>query len=167
MKKTIVLLGLIFAALTWTPAYADTASMYFSSSQGGASETVFDLNSALWMYTHLPLSGAKSLTNFWITSPYDESYYKTYKASVAQNTWYDLTTITYTDIDDNTYSWNDIKTLGTWDMVTSYTYPAPNGASSGSMESGFTLVPEPISCTLFLLGGGALFAIRRKKALHI
>ncbi|MFA6383931.1 MAG: PEP-CTERM sorting domain-containing protein [Candidatus Omnitrophota bacterium] len=159
MNKISVLFAFILAAFAWTPAYADTASTYFSSSQGGASETVFNLNSALWMYTHLPLSGTNGLTNLWITSPSNASYTYVYASPIAQNKWHDLTSLTYSD----SYSWNNIKELGTWHTVFSYSYPSPDGASSGIIESSFTLVPEPVSGALFLLGGGALFAIRKKK----
>jgi len=53
-----------------------------------------------------------------------------------------------------------------WDELTSYVNGSPNQIQRGVLTS-YTVTPEPISCALFLLGGGALALARRRKKLLI
>jgi len=57
--------------------------------------------------------------------------------------------------------WEDIVGVGSWNVTASLS--GYEGTTSFEVTSSPTVTPEPISATLFLTGGAALFLRKRKK----
>lgn len=60
--------------------------------------------------------------------------------------------------------WNEFKQKGAW-LINPISVLLHGNHSTHFVtgQANCTVTPEPISCTLFLLGGGALFAARKRK----
>ena len=58
--------------------------------------------------------------------------------------------------------WDSVKKVGGWEVNSNYFYPA---GTTGFASASFTVTPEPLAMTLFLIGGApiAVSLIRKRK----
>jgi len=167
MKKYLIASLLCFSFLTSAQAQS-APDLYTSATQGGSAQTEYTMESAIYAYLNRALADTSSRTIASISSPTGDDYTiyfssKSYDLTNSQDSWYNLDSLTYYDINDVEYTWSQIKNEGVWYLDFTYKYSYPNAGSNGSVESSFTVTPEPISSALFLIGGGALLSIRRKR----
>jgi hypothetical protein len=169
MKKLLVAAILAVALMGTTVAFADPGTQnpdfYTSLTEGGSFNHDFLPTSDIWIRLNIPTKDF-SYTSFLFSAPVSGKYYS-YEINYATNNgyWFNLTNAVLTDVTTNTpvsTTWGAISgQLGRWNMSAASNYfgsPTPVG-----QVANFDIVPEPISAGLFLLGGGALAVIRRKK----
>jgi len=124
----------------------DFASFYTVGSSGSTTQqTVFGYGDIPWLYVELDSTGATAINTTW-TAP----------SSAVDNA-----NIT---IDDGLVEywitlidWSSVKEVGDWDIDGLI---APGGATA---STSFTVVPEPVSSTLFVIGSATLGFRRFKK----
>jgi hypothetical protein len=157
MKKFILLLAFILTVFSLSSAYADDTPITTSLTEGGITEDVFFLNQTPWLNIIFPeVTGTLDYTKLKITSPLNVTYaYSNF--TDLQNTWLNLDAVVFS----GGKTWDEIKSPGIWNIKTDYGYEEAV-YDAGTLRGAFTIVPEPISSALFLLGGAALFARRRK-----
>jgi len=159
MKKFVILFSFILTAFSLSSVYAADASITTYDAEHGNVKTEFFIDETPWVNMILPRSdGTWNNTTLWTTTPSGD-YYMYSGYVVNQDTWFDLDHITFTLMGGAPTDWQTIKTEGLWGLQADYSYP---GASAITKTTTFTIIPEPISSALFLLGGAALFARRRK-----
>lgn len=145
-KRTVRRLSiffLLFTALLINNASADFLHIYMTDAEGSYTpKTFFEWDETPWLYLHLPGSGLNYTSAFW-EDPYSNTYL-TDDFGFAQEYWFSL---------DN---WSDVRELGQWEINAWYLYA---GGGSGEGRANFT-VPEPMTLTLFVMGGGAILAGR-------
>lgn len=154
MKKSILTLLFIFAISFITISFAE--NMFTSSdSNTGSRQDTFDIKgSSPWLFLAIP-EGNTTVTLFQWSSPVRTYYMTPYNDA---GSWYSFESFIFTN-NSNNYSWNDIESIGNWDIALNY--ERKNG-DIGSLSTQFTMVPEPISSVLFLLGGAGL-ALRQSR----
>jgi len=164
-KKVLfaVIALLLFAAQPGAKAWAatgDYAAFYTVASSGSTSATSeFNLDSKPWLY--LKFNTTDDIVNSvsWSTP---ESFDVATSPVVVENltSTYSEYWISMSDADWNTYAatgeWN-VAALSRSGLKGSYTYYI--------QDKDFTVTPEPLSCVLFLTGGGLLVALKRKRKL--
>jgi len=145
------------AAKAWA-AIGDYAAFYTVASSGSTSATSeFTLDSKPWLYLKFNTTGDVVNSVTW-SSPtvfdIDTS------AVVVENltSTYSEYWISMSDADWNTYAatgeWN-VAALSRSGLKGNYTYYI--------QDKDFTVTPEPLSCVLFLTGGGLLAVLKRKR----
>ena len=161
MKKYIVaLLAFIVVSVVGSIAFAGTSAevengktIYGWYEQNGSNITEFKWTEVPYVLLHLNKTG--TVIEEWI-SPITNTKYN---VTVADNQVTDPVDI---DIDNkwikNTLpNWLSIREKGWW------TWSAQAVGGSKVENGTFNLVPEPISSTLFLLGGGAMAVLKLRK----
>lgn len=154
MKRLV--LALIFVIAVSSRAFA-AFDYYMTDKTPGDGTTytdrsfqVFNLAEVPYLYLHVPGNDwSETVVASWWTNPYGEKFFESKGPK---------------DKDDffMTLNWDDVgKTAGDW-TVTGLFFADDGSSRKGT--TGFTFAPEPVSAGLFLLGGGALALIRRKKA---
>lgn len=160
MKKILSILGIcVFLCLTKNAFANDYTKIYTVGNSGSeVQKTTFGWDEKPWLFLDLP------------SAVYD------WAATVSTWSWSGgaaHSTIPGTDLLNNVGNkvwlsfsdarWDSFKEQGSWlinpitILVSGYTPTFIAGQTS------CTVTPEPISCALFLLGGGALFAARKRK----
>jgi len=160
-------LAFIFALLCSTLSFGIASAvepMYVAHTSGGAADTVFNFGENPWLST--TTTGFSSIDYWWTDTPSTGDYWSFSFPASAGTKWLQFSDINFYKFvggvsDGLTYKWNDFKHNGLWNINASI---HPVGGTSYDLTYAFNIVPEPISSTLFLLGGGALVArIYRKK----
>lgn len=144
----VFVLSMVFPILSF--ADIPDTDLYTVGSDGSTiQKTTFGLDETPWLYMHLPdLGGSLAAEATWWTAPDSSSYYAGTAPSGNQDVW-----ITPS-------GWDSVKQTGTWNIDALYF------TSAGKLESGqanFTVTPEPVSVTLFLLGAGGMLLQRSKR----
>ena len=151
MNKALLAGVVVFGIfLSINSAFAAIDSFYTTDSNGSSTpKSTFNLNETPWLYVKLS-DTLRHITSTWWNDPNGNSYDASLPGSNATPQWLTLS------------DWNTVKTPGKWNVNGSLFYK--NGVCE-TAETNFTVTPEPISTTLFLLGSGALAVgqYRRKK----
>lgn len=144
--------GFALLFLTTAPAFAalDYDLLYTVDSFGSTTpKATFNLDEQPWLYAKLPLAtGLHADVSLW-TDPFLNTY-GTASFFGTNEVWTTLS------------DWSSVVTPGVWGISSAFVYPFPTPASGGGATR-FTVTPEPISASLFLIGGGALAAFRVRK----
>lgn len=178
IRKEIVTMGkklfvaFIFALLCSTMSFGTALAiqpMYVAHSSGGAADTDFGLAETPWLFVSLPNTGL-SFTSYWWTDGSATDFFTFTVPTTDQQSWYSFDSFTFNKysggvLQAGSWDWDSIKHTGPWNIKATYSYPLPP-TSGGEYNYAFNVVPEPISATLFLLGGAAFVTrtYRRKKA---
>lgn len=165
MKRLIICFALFlcFCGITSFAFATDyDLNFYTSDTLGGSFVDTFNKNQDIWLYINLPKTGL-SLTTYWFTDPNSDPYLAYTDPTTLQASWYKLNDLTYyTDTSDDEYTWDQIVSVGDWNVAGTYSYPGKTNIT-GRYEANFKVVPEPVSATLFVVGGIGLAVLRRKK----
>jgi hypothetical protein len=150
-KASVFILGIISLLLAVSqPAYAvqDTFYMYMTNADGSyATQTTFSPTETPYLYIHSAFYTDQVMASFW-NDPAGTTNTANFGPSTTRDKWLTL-------------DWNTVaKTPGQW-TVNGYNFDNNFNLASGSTR--FSITPEPISSTLFLLGAGALAARLRRK----
>ena len=166
-RKTLGFISaVLFGFLASSPAsYAtdDLYSLYPVGGSGNAVEkNVFTFDERPFLYVHLPESRLNFVSSFW-NAPNGDFHFASHGPSVDQDIWLTLS------------NWETARALGTWNVNAGYLFAEGDseGACKGSCgagqtsftvtESPFTVTPEPMSTSLFIVGGLTLAAMTRRK----
>lgn len=174
----IAVLSLICLLLAGHNAFAafelnTYAKMFMTNAQGNApavSQATFGWNEQPWLYIKFfdPASGSNptslnSITWTWDGTPTDKSFFKFYMGN-NNEIWVGFS---------QSYWENTVRKAGDWTVsgLSLLNDRSCGSACSGQLKAfGDTVnfkvnaVPEPVSALLFLTGGGAIAAFRRRKA---
>ena len=144
------------------PAHAAVTVAPFSeykivgSSGSTLEKTLFTLDDpSPYLYMQLPKNGSATTTSTW-TGPGTSSFIVGPITDTAQNRWIAFA------------NW-DTVTAGDWTVSSSYLFPNGNNGINTTAAS-FTVTPEPLAMTLFLLGGVPIAASlyrKRKKSVRV
>lgn len=129
---------------------------YMTDSYGGMTpQTSFGWDETPWLCVELP----RGITNMfiqWYEAQNDKDFYL--RQSGPRNAgpmWMALI-----DAYPDKSAWEDVKKVGAWNVGMTAIYSGPTFISG---KTSFTVTPEPISATLFLIGGVSLAVIKRKR----
>jgi hypothetical protein len=173
-KSSIRLLLVIFSIILTSGLLANSASaissgpfeaIYMVDSQYSTVEKdVFNYTDpSPWVYLKIPEAHAFNLSLTFYTSPTGDDYWTYDLNNTGNEIWISLDSGYYglsTAID-----WVDIVEIGDWNVTAKYAGCIPNcDLYYGS--TGFTVVPEPVSSMLFIVGAATLgFRRFRKKSI--
>lgn len=120
------------------------------SSGSFVEKTVFGFDETPYLYMRLPANGKSFTGSFWRNPAASAFYASTTGSTTDRNRW-----ITLTD-------WATVKKVGEWEVNSNYFYTT---GETGFGTTSFTVTPEPLAMTLFLIGGApiAVSLIRKKK----
>ena len=153
-KKIISTAILILALVAFVPnSFAAFDAYKIVGSSGSFDEkTVFGFDDpSPYLYMRLPANGQAFTGSFWRDPDATIFYMSTTGETPNRNRW-----ITLAD-------WNTVKKVGTWEVNSNYFYTNGN---TGFGTAGFTVTPEPLAVTLFLIGGAPIAVnLYRKKRL--
>jgi hypothetical protein len=113
-------------------------------------KTVFGFDETPYLYLKLPAEGQASSVSFW-QDPRGAPFYTAANGTDIER-WISIA------------DWNSVKKTGRWEVNSNYFYT--NG-DTGSGSTSFTVTPEPLAVTLFLMGGAPIAAdiYRRRRRL--
>lgn len=116
-------------------------------------QTSYDPGETPTLYIRLSAAGSANVASYW-QAPYTAPAELAINSGSSQDRWLQLA------------SWDAVKAAGDWSVNANVFFP--NG-STDVASTNFTVTPEPISTTLFLLGGAPLAAhlYRRKKTAKV
>jgi len=162
MKIYKIILSVLF--LTCSASVFATApshvfdEIYMTSGNGTYDvRDTFGWDETPWIYFKMPTD--PNNFHFGIKAPSNDKY-KFLDKEVGSEFWVSLDNLFEDKDGGSMFSWDDIKEVGLWDLDAQYASLGSSAAGKGDLT--FTITPEPISSLLFLIGGGALVAIRRK-----
>ncbi len=149
--KTALLIGVLICFAV-APAFAnDSFDMFITDSNGGLTNLtghVFQEAESPWLYIHSPYAGLQVEASWW-NDMVGHSYFVSSNIGTTQNVWL-------------APDWSTTpKTEGEWTVYG--TYFGSNGQEQVGTAK-FSFAPEPVSASLFLLGGLGLAVARRKRA---
>lgn len=153
VKKTLVLfpvlLLLSFVTVSQNASAAILDTYTVDSSSSTVAENTFDLSDTPFLYMKLSEPDVAPTQSFW-NAPSGASYFEMTGPSSTLNRWYSLT------------DWNTRKETGEWTINSNVFY---TGGTTGTSNANFTVTPEPLAMTLFLIGGAPIAAslIRKRK----
>ena len=130
------------------------------SSGSTVPKSTFSLSETPWLYLNLPNTGFNAAASFW-TDNLGNSFSV---SGVSGNKQYWFSLDSGLDGANLPVTWASVKRLGEWNVNAVYLYPFDQKNPAGYGATKFTVVPEPVSTTLFLLGGTVLLARRLRKA---
>ena len=112
-------------------------------------QTVFDLDDpSPYLYMKLPALGQAFTGSFW-RDPEAEHFYETSSGGADLERWVNLS------------NWDTVKKAGEWEVTSNYFYTNGN---TGFASTNFTVTPEPLAMTLFLIGGAPIgISLYRKR----
>ena len=143
MNKKItstVILILALAAFAPNSFAAFDAYKIVGSSGSFVKKTLFGFDDpSPYLYMRLPANGEAFTGTFW-RDP-DAAIFYMSTSTPDRDRW-----ITLAD-------WNTVKKVGTWEVNSNYFYTNGN---TGFGTAGFTVTPEPLAVTLFLIGGAPI-----------
>lgn len=161
-KKAIwaVIFVCLFCAQPAAKAWAEDltvnkyANFYTVANSGSTDEvTDFTLDSKPWLYLQLDTDSNISNTISWSVPSSTDSIIQSVTTSGSTGTW-----ISMTDAD-----WDTYKTTGSWAVSGSALGYESGKFTFYASASDFTVTPEPLSCVLFVTGGGLLAVLKRKR----
>ena len=166
-KKIASISILILALLTFTPnSFAAFDEYKIVGSSGSFDEkTVFGFNDpSPYLYMKLPDSGAVFTGSFWRDPDASIFYVSTKNTGPEANRISASGSGSVSGLERwiTLSNWNTVKKVGEWEVNSNYFYT--NG-DTGFGTAGFTVTPEPLAMTLFLVGGApiAVGLLRRRK----
>ena len=135
-----------------TPASAGLDTYTVGSDGSTVAKDTFSFDETPFLYMNLPEEGFSVTASFW-HSPSDLVYFKGDEPDTVIGRWTSLT---------DTVQWNDVKEVGDWSINTAAFYA---DGSAFTDTASFTVTPEPLAMTLFLIGGApiAVSLIRKRK----
>lgn len=160
-RKIVLFLALVFSLAIF-------AGNVFASPSGYMVDEEFSINPQ-------PATGSPALATYgWDQSPWlyfvSPSNILTYSISWWNHTGEVIYTPTF-EVTSNTNSvwhgfsnfseWAAIRKAGDWTVKADYSYAGGGPGTTGEVP--FKVVPEPVSSALFLLGGGAIAALKLRK----
>lgn len=156
-KKIISTAILILALAAFAPnSFAAFDAYKMVGSSGSFTEkTVFGFDDpSPYLYMRLPDNGQAFTGSFWRDPDAAIFYMSTTGSTLDRDRW-----ITLAD-------WPTVKKVGEWEVNSNYFYTSgPTGFGSTS----FTVTPEPLAMTLFLIGGApiAVSLYRKRRVLKV
>lgn len=154
MKKYLGVLGLVLILCAAVPvmAFAEISAedLYTVDSNGSTTpKSVFGPDETPWLYMHLSGldSGVQSVGASWWIDSESNAHFEGTNPSTSSEYWFSPS------------NWDTIIKTGAWTINAAY-YASDSKFDMG--QTSFTVTPEPLSVSLFLLGAGAL-ALRRRK----
>ena len=164
MKKILVAVSALFVALSTSPAFAapnvNFVNLYTVSAAGSQiANSVFGFNQTPYLYLEVLDAGISSHATIFSDWKFSSTILDSENAVGGNNVkkfWL------------SPLNWNSIKQVGQWDVDASYRVNVTSNNQLmrfGSGTAKFTVTPEPVSASLFILGAGALAArgLRKKK----
>lgn len=159
-KMLYLLLAGLFCLGVYGNAFANGSYAEMVEDTGSfVAQNSFGWNETPWLHLHISEQDASWYVSgtFW-QGPNSE-YFFTGSNGVSEDIWLSLDS--GLDSSNNPVSWDTVKQLGDWTVDGTYVV-VPN-FRTGNYSTSYTVTPEPISCVLFLLGGGSLAFSRFKK----
>jgi len=158
MKKNISirLMLVIFSVILTTVLLTSSAMAWFDTFEemymvdavdSTVQQDIFQLDEIPYLYLKLPEPAFLNFTITWWWSPSGDDYHTFDFSSGDQELWISL---------ENGYSWMDIVEVGDWGVTAAFA----GTAGLGIGQTVFSVVPEPVSSTLFLVGAASLGARR-------
>ena len=160
-KKITATVLLILAMAAFAPnSFAASVAPFeqykiVGSSGSFTEKTVFGFEDpSPYLYMRLPENGQAFTGSFWRDPDATIFYMSTAGSTPDRDRW-----ITLSD-------WATVKKVGGWEVNSNYFYT--NGAT-GFGSTSFTVTPEPLAMTLFLIGGApiAVNIYRRRRLLKV
>jgi hypothetical protein len=143
-KKIASMVTLILALAAFAPNSFAGFSEYkmVGALNDTTPKTVFGWNETPYLYMQLPADGRSFTGSFW-HNPVGDMPFHVATDDTAIDRWVTLS------------NWNAVKKVGVWDVDSNYFHPNGN---LGFASTSFTVTPEPLAMTLFLLGGAPIAA---------
>ncbi len=166
-KKSAFLLFMLLLLLGTRLAFAsDFLSIYtVDADHSTTPKSDFKLDETPWLYLKLPepMMSDPVLISFKVLFWLDQD------PSVSDMEKFSTSDTSLREFWVTPSNWENIKQAGDWTVLAGFTYSYASGCDpdGGQGETTFT-TPEPISASLFLLGGSALglIAFRKRKILY-
>lgn len=132
----------------------------FSTTQ----KDIFDFNDpSPWIYLNVPVVPAYNVSLSFYVSPTDDHYWTYELNNTGEEIWISLDDGYQGLLPPQAIDWIDIKEIGTWEVTAKYA-GCGSGCELNYGTTSFTVVPEPVSSMLFLVGAATLgFRRFRKK----
>lgn len=156
-KKIASTFILILALASFTPSSFAAFDAYKIVGSAGSfiEKTVFGFDDpSPYLYMRLPANGQAFTGSFWRDPDAAIFYMSTTGSAPDRDRW-----ITLAD-------WPTVKKAGEWEVNSNYFYTDGN---TGFGSASFTVTPEPLAMTLFLLGGApiAVNLYRKRRVLKV